>query len=105
MCHRVLVMYAGRIVERAPVNEFFRAPLHPYSQALLASLPSLAVPSFERSIKLEPKNPVFHYHLGLAYLKIGESTRARSAFQSALTLAPDFTGAAEARQMLASLKG
>lgn len=43
LCTRVLVMYAGRIVERAPVDDFFRAPLHPYSQALLASLPSLAV--------------------------------------------------------------
>jgi peptide/nickel transport system ATP-binding protein len=42
LCSRVLVMYAGRIVERAPVNEFFSAPRHPYSKALLASLPSLA---------------------------------------------------------------
>ena len=55
-------------------------------------LAALAVPPFERSVKLDPRNPVFHYHLGLAYLKAGDSTRARVALQEALTLAPNFTG-------------
>lgn len=36
----VSVMYAGRIVESAPANEFFKHPNHPYSLALLRSLPS-----------------------------------------------------------------
>ncbi len=36
----VSVMYAGRIVETAPAQEFFKAPKHPYTQALLRSLPS-----------------------------------------------------------------
>ncbi len=41
MCDRVLVMYASRIVEEAPVKEIFANPLHPYTKALLQSMPSL----------------------------------------------------------------
>jgi len=41
LCDRVLVMYAGRIVESAPVSSFFAHPRHPYSQGLLSSLPSV----------------------------------------------------------------
>jgi peptide/nickel transport system ATP-binding protein len=36
---RVLVMYAGRLVEEAPVAELFRQPLHPYARGLLRSIP------------------------------------------------------------------
>jgi len=36
----IAVMYAGRIVEKAPADEFFNRPAHPYSKALLNSLPS-----------------------------------------------------------------
>jgi peptide/nickel transport system ATP-binding protein len=39
---RIGVMYAGRLVEQGPVREVFRAPRHPYTRLLLASLPSLA---------------------------------------------------------------
>jgi oligopeptide/dipeptide ABC transporter ATP-binding protein len=41
MCHRVLVMYAGRVVEEASVATIFRAPAHPYTRGLIECLPRL----------------------------------------------------------------
>jgi oligopeptide/dipeptide ABC transporter ATP-binding protein len=41
MCDRVNVMYAGRIVEQAPVVELFKTPKHPYTIALIGSTPIL----------------------------------------------------------------
>jgi oligopeptide/dipeptide ABC transporter ATP-binding protein len=41
MTERIYVMYAGEIVEQAPTQELFRAPRHPYTQGLLASVPKL----------------------------------------------------------------
>jgi oligopeptide transport system ATP-binding protein len=40
-CRRVLVMYAGRIVESAPVDEIYKRPRHPYNLALQKSIPAL----------------------------------------------------------------
>ena len=42
MAQRVLVMYAGRIVEEAPVLDLFASPLHPYTVGLLRSIPRLS---------------------------------------------------------------
>jgi peptide/nickel transport system ATP-binding protein len=44
-CQRVVVMYAGKIVEEAPVEALFARPLHPYTAGLLASIPKLSRPS------------------------------------------------------------
>ena len=41
MCDRVAVMYAGRIVEQGPVRDIFDHPPHPYTEALIASVPKL----------------------------------------------------------------
>jgi oligopeptide/dipeptide ABC transporter ATP-binding protein len=41
MCDRVMVMYAGRVVEEGPVREIFNRPSHPYTEALLHSVPSM----------------------------------------------------------------
>ena len=41
LCHRLVVMYAGKIVEAGTVADVFRAPLHPYTEALLKSVPSV----------------------------------------------------------------
>jgi len=48
ICDRVLVMYSGRVVETAPVHDLFAAPLHPYTRALMASIPPLSADPPER---------------------------------------------------------
>ena len=40
--HRIIVMYAGQVVEEGRAEEIFKSPLHPYTQALLKSLPEFA---------------------------------------------------------------
>jgi oligopeptide/dipeptide ABC transporter ATP-binding protein len=41
LCDRVIIMYAGEIVEQAPTRSLFSRPKHPYTQGLLASIPPL----------------------------------------------------------------
>ena len=41
MADRVIVMYAGQIIEEAPVKELFAAPAHPYTKALLQTVPGI----------------------------------------------------------------
>jgi oligopeptide/dipeptide ABC transporter ATP-binding protein len=43
-CDEVVVMYGGRVVERAPVRELFARPLHAYTRGLLASIPRMDTP-------------------------------------------------------------
>lgn len=41
LCHRILVMYAGQIVEAGPVEKIFANPAHPYTEALIGTVPKL----------------------------------------------------------------
>jgi oligopeptide/dipeptide ABC transporter ATP-binding protein len=47
MCDDVVVMYAGRVVERGPVGDVFTTPQHPYTEALLQSIPMLGMTQAE----------------------------------------------------------
>jgi len=51
LCDRVVVMYAGQVVETGSVNEIFTNPSHPYTQSLLNSMPRL---DMDRREKLKP---------------------------------------------------
>jgi oligopeptide/dipeptide ABC transporter ATP-binding protein len=44
LCDRVIVMYAGRIVEQGPTSQLLQNPLHPYTEALLKSTPRVDMP-------------------------------------------------------------
>ena len=54
---RVAVMYAGRIVEQAPIAELFARPLHPYTRGLMASIPKAGTESSGRLAEIEGMVP------------------------------------------------
>jgi len=56
LCDRVAVMYAGRIVERGPVIDVFKQPVHPYTHGLLESLPRIDM-RVDRLIPIEGTVP------------------------------------------------
>ena len=67
MADRVAVMYAGRIVEQAPVRYLFRDPRHPYTRGLLASIPGgtrgtklQAIPGTVPTLSKQPPGCPFH---------------------------------------------
>jgi peptide/nickel transport system ATP-binding protein/oligopeptide transport system ATP-binding protein len=55
---RVMVMYAGQIVEHGPVAEIFSQPCHPYTRALLATVPSVTGPRAHRLRTIEGQPPI-----------------------------------------------
>ncbi len=59
MSDMIAVMYLGRIVELAPVEELFNNPLHPYSQLLLKTIPDIHAPKRAREAQAgEPPSPL-----------------------------------------------
>ena len=64
------------------------------------NLADLAIPPLQDSVRRDPTNAVHVYHLGLAYLKAGEVTKALDAFETAVKLKPDFKEALEKRAQL-----
>lgn len=73
LCDRVLVMYLGRIVESAPASELFSDPRHPYTRALVASVPGASADRSADLIAGEPKSPIRMH---------GEAADAGCAFRS-----------------------
>ena len=64
-----------------------------------------AISEFERAASKAPNNPTYQYHLGLAQLKQGNDAQGRAALKRALAMKSDFTGANEARKVLAEAPG
>ena len=57
ICDHVAVMYLGTLVESAPTRKLFSNPLHPYTKALLSSIPSLDPDDSKKAQKLEGEIP------------------------------------------------
>ncbi|MEU9886347.1 ABC transporter ATP-binding protein [Sphaerisporangium sp. NPDC051011] len=63
MCDEIAVMYAGRIVEKAPTAELVSRPRHPYTRALLDAVPSLRQPAPRADAKVLDAEPPDPFHL------------------------------------------
>jgi oligopeptide/dipeptide ABC transporter ATP-binding protein len=57
MCQRVVVMYAGHVMEQAPTRQLFSQPAHPYTQALLRSIPRLDKTARQRLVPIKGQPP------------------------------------------------
>ena len=57
LCRRIIVMYAGRIVEEGPVEQIFDSPQHPYTWSLLRSVPRVDVARAERLVSIKGLPP------------------------------------------------
>ena len=57
LCQRVIVMYAGRIVEEGPVDQIFKSPQHPYTWSLLRSVPRVDEARKDRLVSIRGLPP------------------------------------------------
>src|SRR5207245_1804758 len=65
-------------------------------------LASLAISTLRVSVEKDPDNPVYQYHLGLAYASAGDGAHATESLSRALALKPDFDSARQAKDQLSS---
>lgn len=80
MCSRVIVMYAGRIVEEASAESLFSSPMHPYTEGLIASVPKLgsgvtslpSIPGSVPDLSMMPDGCKFAPRCKLAFEKCRE---------------------------------
>jgi oligopeptide/dipeptide ABC transporter ATP-binding protein len=80
MCEVVAVMYAGKIVEMADVKELFNHPLHPYTQALMKSVPKIDGEGQLVSIEGQPP-PLWNLPPGCAFAPRCSFARERCRFR------------------------
>jgi oligopeptide transport system ATP-binding protein len=57
MCDRICVMYAGRIIEKAPAPDLFKDPKHPYTKSLIKSVPRIDKPRKDRLFSIDGQPP------------------------------------------------
>ena len=87
LCDEVIVMYAGRVVERGSVFEIFERPQHPYTWGLLGSLPGrssgrgklFSIPGTPPSLLNPPLGCRFHPRCPYVMEAAGTSRRRRSS--------------------------
>jgi oligopeptide/dipeptide ABC transporter ATP-binding protein len=100
---RVGVMYLGRLVEVAPKNELFSSPLHPYTQALLSSVP---IPDPRLEAARVEKTPEGELPSPIATIE-GCAFRSRCPFahEACRTMQPVLTEAAPRHRVMCTLHG
>ncbi len=87
MCDEVVVMYLGRVVEQGPVDAIFHAPRHPYTRALLRSIPTIQAPgpdeaAHDRRLHPAPVQPAARLPLPPALRGVHAGARASGTSRS-----------------------
>jgi oligopeptide/dipeptide ABC transporter ATP-binding protein len=81
MCQRVVVMYAGQIVENGPLTEVLTSPAHPYTRALFEALPQLDTKTL-KTIKGQAPDPSSYPRVGCRFAPRCEHARPTCAEQT-----------------------
>ena len=102
IAHKVLIMYAGRIVEEAPVGDIFHKPLHPYTRGLLASVPYSASGMKTKRLKSIPGSvpPLDALPAGCAF-----QDRCESVMEICRKEVPDFRPVSEGSRVACHIYG